>query len=156
MIVAGLDPGFSGAIAVINGYGDCETCDMPVTGEDKLRRISAPRVSEFLHSRDVEFAVIELVNPSPAFGCHGNFKFGGAFFDLLGVLDMLAIPFEPVRSPVWKKAMGVTKDKNTSRRRATELFPRAYQQFERAKDDGRAEAALLAAWWLQRAKSEAA
>lgn len=155
MIIAGVDPGMSGAVAVINDFTDCEATDMPVHGSDKLKRVNVVRLSEFLSSRDVEFAVVEEVNANPKFGLT-NFRFGGAFFDVLAVLDMLAIPFTTVKPAEWKKAMRVTADKLTSRRKATELLPNAYRQFEMVKDSGKAEAALLALWWLRRHEREAA
>jgi hypothetical protein len=49
----------------------------------------------------------------------------------------------------WKKALGLSADKGASRRRAIELWPERAQWFARVKDDGRAEAALIAYWWLQ-------
>lgn len=150
MIIAGVDPGLSGAVTVINDFTDCEAMDMPAHGVDKLKRVNAPRLAEFLQSRDVEFAVVEEVNANPKFGCLNNFRFGGAFFDILAVLDMLSIPFTTVKPAAWKKAMGVTADKLTSRRKATELLPNAYRQFELVKDSGKAEAALLALWWLHK------
>jgi hypothetical protein len=150
VIVAGIDPGIEGGIAVVNGFTDCETMDMPIHDVGELKRINAPRLSEFLSSRDVEFAVVERVHGRGIWGAPKNFRFGGAFFDVLAVLDMLAIPFTTVPPKEWQEAMGVTADKLTSRRRATEMLPRAYQQFELVKDAGKAEAALLALWWLYR------
>ena len=52
---------------------------------------------------------------------------------------------EPVKPPVWKRAMGLTgKDKEWSRLMAQRLWPNA--PLCRKKDDGRAEAMLLAEW----------
>ena len=42
--------------------------------------------------------------------------------------------------------MGVTKDKDSSRARALELWPERAELFKRKKDADRAEAALLAEW----------
>ena len=47
-------------------------------------------------------------------------------------------------------ALGLSADKGVSRRRAIELWPDHRKAFERVKDDGRAEAALLAWWWWKR------
>jgi len=45
---------------------------------------------------------------------------------------------------VWKAHMGVTHDKETSLKKARELWPESAHFFKRQKDHGRAEAALLA------------
>jgi hypothetical protein len=46
----------------------------------------------------------------------------------------------------WKRALGLGADKGDSRRRAMETWPYMASKFARVKDDGRAEAALIA-WW---------
>jgi crossover junction endodeoxyribonuclease RuvC len=156
MIISGIHPGFSGAVAVTNEYGEVETCDMPIIGDGTQKMINAPRLVEFLTSRDVEFAVVEEVCAIPKCGAGGMFRFGGAYYGVLVALQLSCIPYVTVRPAKWKKDMGLGKDKNDSRRKATERFPKSYQQFERVKDDGRAEAALLAVWWLDRSAKEAA
>jgi crossover junction endodeoxyribonuclease RuvC len=45
---------------------------------------------------------------------------------------------------VWKRALGVKGDKDVSRQRASALLPRHSGLWLRKKDDGRAEAALIA------------
>jgi hypothetical protein len=47
----------------------------------------------------------------------------------------------------WKKLMGVTADKNTSRQLAINLWPDQAHLFARVKDVDRAEAALIAEWY---------
>ncbi|MFS9669006.1 hypothetical protein, partial [Klebsiella pneumoniae] len=54
----------------------------------------------------------------------------------------------PVKPTVWKSSLQVPRDKNQARARATQLFPSAAAQVARVKDDGRAEAALIAFWGL--------
>jgi len=156
MIIGGIDPGFSGAIAVINDFDLCETCDMPTIGDGSQKMINAPRLVQFLKERDVEFVVVEEVTAIPGCGAGGMFRFGGAYYAALAALQLACIPYATVRPHKWKKDMGLSKDKLTSRRKATERFPSAYQQFERVKDDGRAEAALLALWWLDGRQRSAA
>jgi hypothetical protein len=45
--------------------------------------------------------------------------------------------------------MGVTGGKDGARARAMELFSHNVDYFKRKKDDGRADAALIAAWGLR-------
>ena len=60
----------------------------------------------------------------------------------LGILAALALPHSRVRPQVWKKALGLSKDKEAARLRAMQLFPGAELRLK--KHHGRAEALLLA------------
>jgi hypothetical protein len=60
----------------------------------------------------------------------------------LGALAALHMPHTRVRPQVWKKALGLGRDKEQARLRATQLFPAA--DLRHKKDHGRAEALLLA------------
>jgi hypothetical protein len=44
--------------------------------------------------------------------------------------------------------VGRAAGKDASRMRAMELFPSKAELFKRAKDDGRADAALIAYWYI--------
>jgi crossover junction endodeoxyribonuclease RuvC len=54
-----------------------------------------------------------------------------------------------VRPQQWTKDLGVGADKGAHREAAMRLYPGDAEQFMRVKDDGRADAALLAHWWLR-------
>ena len=55
-----------------------------------------------------------------------------------------------------RRSLGLPSDKELSRRRAIETWPGSAGMFARKKDDGRAEAALLALWGQRRAAGVAA
>jgi crossover junction endodeoxyribonuclease RuvC len=63
---------------------------------------------------------------------------------LEGVLAGLNIATITIAPQVWRKVAKVRGGKDASRMRACELFPRDAALFARVKDDGRAEAALIA------------
>ena len=65
-----------------------------------------------------------------------------------GVLAALRVPYESIAPSAWKAQMGIPKGatKDVSRARALALFPALAEQLARKKDDGRAEALLLAEW----------
>jgi len=155
MIVCAIDPGLSGALAVLNDTSDLETIAMPTMGEGTKRIVDGGRIARFLADHDVEFAIVELASSmAPKVrgrvqGVASSFKFGTAFGQVIGVLQSCMVPHKFVTPAKWKKEMGLSRDKSLSRRRAIELLPQAAKQFERVKDEGRAEAALLALWWLQ-------
>ena len=66
---------------------------------------------------------------------------------VLGVLAALAIPCTLVTPGVWKRHHGlIGGDKSESRAKAIALWPGHADLFKRRKDDGRAEAALVAVY----------
>jgi crossover junction endodeoxyribonuclease RuvC len=74
------------------------------------------------------------------------FNFGMNFGTIKGVCGGLRIPFSLVTPGKWKRDLGLKADKDQARARAAQLWPGAAAHFARKKDDGRAEAALIALW----------
>lgn len=139
----GVDPGASGAIAVVRADGRLvEVLDMP----HHDGHVSAALVADFItaHNEPDAEAWVEQVHAMPKQGVSSSFKFGAAYGVVLGVLGGLRIPVHLITPARWKRAAGLTSDKGLSRRRAIELWPEHSALFARVKDDGRAEAALLA------------
>jgi Holliday junction resolvasome RuvABC endonuclease subunit len=150
-LTIGIDPGQSGAIAIVTHDGGLfRVLDMPVVDKD----VNPSLVAEALRVPDSETwemrVVIENVHSMPKQGVASSFKFGKSFGIVLGVVAALGCPVELVTPTTWKRAMKVTADKETSRRRAIDLWPGQAQLFARKKDNGRAEAALIARWAVER------
>lgn len=147
-LTIGIDPGQTGAIAAVNQIGDLfDAWDMPVIDKDVNPALVADLIKQVCN---VERVVVENVHSMPKQGVASSFKFGKSFGIVLGVVAALGCPVELVTPTTWKRAMKVTADKETSRRRAIELWPGQAQLFARKKDNGRAEAALLARWAVER------
>jgi crossover junction endodeoxyribonuclease RuvC len=91
-------------------------------------------------------ALIEKVSAMPGNGVSSMFSFGRAAGIVEGVLAGLSVPFELIPPATWIKSMRTFGGKDGSRQRAQELFPDYAHLFARKKDDGRAEAALLACY----------
>jgi crossover junction endodeoxyribonuclease RuvC len=146
MVVAGIDPGLSGALAVLNEDDLCESVHMPRMGD----MVDGGALARWLGDRDVELAILESANAWPGQGVAGMFKYGRSFGQVLGVLQASLIPYLLVTPAKWKRDMHLSSDKEASRRRAIELLPRAAGegQFSLKKDEARAEAALIAWWYL--------
>jgi crossover junction endodeoxyribonuclease RuvC len=89
---------------------------------------------------------LELVGTRPGEGAVGAFDFGRTYGLLLGVCAAHFLTVEHVTPASWKTAMKVKGDKDVSRQRASALFPAQSGLFARVKDDGRAEAALIAVY----------
>jgi crossover junction endodeoxyribonuclease RuvC len=84
----------------------------------------------------------------PGQGVASMFAFGKAFGITIGVVSTLGIPSTLVSPVTWKKAMKVP-GKDAARARASQIMPAAAHHWPRVKDDGRAEAALLATYGLR-------
>jgi crossover junction endodeoxyribonuclease RuvC len=90
---------------------------------------------------DIEFC-IEQVSARPGQGTVSMFTFGGAYMAAIAIAQRSYRPTTMVTPQKWKKAMGLSKDKNLSLDMARELWPEA--PLKRKKDNGRAEALLIA------------
>lgn len=155
-IILGVDPGATGALAAINAStGDLIWIeDMPMLD----RTVSGPLVADLLRNEDIVAAWIEHVWAMSPMGASASFSFGHGTGVITGVLAALDAPTRLVKPAVWKKAVGLGRDKDASRAAAVGLWPASSALFARKKDDGRAEAALIArhGWLTHRHGSAAA
>lgn len=151
-LTIGIDPGLSGAIAVLGSTGELERVDdLPVIRDHSLAWISGGVLQSFLidsqRGRPAR-AIVERVSAMPKQGVASAFQFGVGFGSVLSVLQARHIAIEFVTPAVWKRELGLSKDKRASLDRARLLFPTA--ELDLAKHDGRAEALLLAYWSVAR------
>lgn len=147
-MILGVDPGMTGALALIDNDGSLrQVFDMPVVGKD----ISATMIAAILkpYVSILRVAVVEQVASMPGQGVHSVFKFGMGYGKVLGVLGTLEIPIVDVTPAHWKREMHLGKDKDLSRELAVKTWPKSSELFKLKKNADRAEAALLSLWWLQ-------
>lgn len=152
-VVFGIDPGLSGAVAVLHDGQYIDVIDIPTCGRGKAARqnVNSAELADYFR-RHIEMlpgaqigAVLELVGAMPMQGRSSGFRFGQSYGAVQGVLGALRIPFELVTPAVWKRHYGlIGAPKESSRGIAIERFPMA--PLSRKRDHGRAEAILLAAW----------
>lgn len=142
MIYVGIDPGKSGALAVISDDGSVSVVPFdPGTYKATLRYAAGPTR-----------AVLEHVTAMPKQGVTGMFNFGENFGYIKGLLEANEIPYELVRPQKWKKEFGIS-DKNASIEVCKRLFPYVcLRRTERCRkdDDGLAEALLMAEYARRR------
>lgn len=140
MYFIGIDPGKSGAIAVIDHEGRvCRTCVF----DEREYRIALMECSDTPGSK----AVLEHVGAMPGQGSVSMFNFGSNFGFIRGLLTAYEIPYELVRPQKWKRMFSCTSDKNTSVDVAQRLFPDVdLRRTPRCSKphDGIAEALLMA------------
>lgn len=145
--IIGIDPGLTGAIACLHADTGALIWveDMPVID----KRINAAALGDLLDPEVGAMVVVEAVHAMPKQGVSSSFNFGHSLGVIHGVIGALALPQCNVTPQEWKKhhrLIGTTK--GASRQRATELYPAHASLFARVKDDGRAEAVLIARWWI--------
>jgi crossover junction endodeoxyribonuclease RuvC len=152
MIVIGIDPGLTGALACVSSTGEVRVIDLPVnekTGFVKKQiDCTALRDIILINFRiNKLFAVVEAVHAMPTQGVSTVFSLGDTLGVIRSVLACLNIETIFVPPATWKKAMGVSKDKKQSIELAKQLHPNASKFLTRLKDHNRAEAILLAQYY---------
>lgn len=151
--VIGIDPGASGAVAILQKDGvfvhvfDMPAVEVKIGGKSK-RRVSPEMLAAELklYADQGATAWVEHVSAMPGQGVSSMFAFGESFGLARGVLAGLRVPTYTVPPAVWKRAMQLNSGKDGSRAKAAQLWPEQAGEFKRVKDDGRAEAALIAEW----------
>lgn len=145
-LTLGIDPGLSGAIAMLDCDGKARFVrDLPVIRDKSLAWIDGGELqSLILNERSGQpiTAMIERVSAMPKQGVSSSFQFGVGFGSVLGLLQAMHIPIEFITPGTWKKSYGLDSDKKAALHKARLLYPE--MELHLAKHDGRAEALLIA------------
>jgi crossover junction endodeoxyribonuclease RuvC len=157
-VTIGIDPGNTGAIAVIYPNG-VVMHDTPVEIATKGKKSSisalpsemAAILADVVDQCSSEgwglHVAIEKVGAMPGQGVTSMFNFGKGFGMWLGILAALRIPYTLVTPQAWKKEiMKGVSDKDAARGVGCRLFPAVARELARKKDIGRADALLIAEW----------
>jgi crossover junction endodeoxyribonuclease RuvC len=152
MIVLGIDPGLDGALVWLDiKSGNVVAVDMPTLstkkGKKVHREIDAQQLADAVRCCKCQHAVVEKVHAMPKQGVTSVFSFGRSAGIIEGVLAALEIPRTYVTPAQWTREVRTMPGKDGSRKRAQELVPAFSHLFSRVKDDGRADAMLIAYWW---------
>jgi crossover junction endodeoxyribonuclease RuvC len=146
----GIDVGLNGAIALVQDGDLIGVVDMPTVTLDRngkaKRQVSVPELVDIIKQFDPNEAYVEKVFAMAGQGVTSVFSFGRSLGVVEGVLTTLKIKTTLMTPQTWQKGLGMTGGKDGSRARAMELFPEQTALFKRVKDDGRADAALIALW----------
>lgn len=149
--VLGVDIGVSGAIALVREDGDLiDVWEMPCLrdGPKNRRTINAPLLAELVYHSHAARAFVEAVGPRPAEGPVGAFAFGDSKGVVRGVLAAAGIPTIFIQPAQWKRAVNIPPGKagakDAARSQAIGRWPKKADCFKFIKDDGKAEAALIA------------
>lgn len=149
MIILGIDPGMTGAVAWWRDGRVYKVEDLPTieiaVGKGKRKQLQPSILGDMLFDGPpIDHVYLEHVQSMPGEGAVGAFSFGRGFGQIEGVIACSKTPYTLVRPAKWKAALGVPADKGGARALACRLCPDLAAMFARVKDDGRAEAALIA------------
>lgn len=158
-VTFGVDPGLSGAVAVLLDGEPGPILDMPTFHNGTANEVDAAKLATFI--REVRaghpgayFSVcIERVRAMPdrsggavrKMGAQSSFNFGDGFGQVKAVFRVLGMHPVLVEAQTWKHYYGLRgAEKDASRELAIKRFPSSADRLARKKDHGRSEAMLIA------------
>jgi len=145
MIYIGIDPGKSGAIAIIDEVGITVDPFDEIIYRDRLGLIG-----ERIENGERAVCALEKVGARPMQGVSSTFEFGRNAGFIEGLLVANEIPYALVTPQRWKKEFALLKrDKDASIAEARRLFPSVSllpTERSRKDNDGMAESLLIAEW----------
>jgi hypothetical protein len=154
MIFVGIDPGLTGAVAAI-GCNGARVADIPtleIPGSGRTKRVVhgyelARLIRQLVPAGEVAIVVLEDVHAmsSSISGSGANTSLMHSKGVIEGVLSVLRLEVRMVNTRKWKGLFGLDADKSKALAIARNLYPEiAETHLARKKDDGRADALLMA------------
>ena len=154
MKIFGIDPGLSGAIAILKDNKVLNIFEMPVMSEGKKnkRQLNSALLANLIKQNiidDEEVAiVVEQVNAMPGQGVTSMFNFGQTFGAIKGICATLELPIYFVRPSKWKKHFElINSSKDSSRTKAIEMYPSLSKDLAKKKDVNKSDAILIARFY---------
>ena len=156
MKIIGIDPGLSGAIAVMHDKKLINMYDMPVMAEGKKnkRQLNSSQlvniIKENINEDEEAIVVVEQVNAMPGQGVTSMFNFGQTFGAIKGVCAALKLPIFFVRPSKWKKHFElINSSKDSSRTKVIEMYPTLSGQLAKKRDVNKSDAILIAKFYFE-------
>ncbi len=156
MRIIGIDPGLSGAIAIMDNKKVLRIFDTPVMAEGKKNKRqlnSALLVSllrENISNSEETAVVVEQVNAMPGQGVTSMFNFGQTFGAIKGICAALNLPIFFVRPSKWKRHFElINSSKDSSRTKVIEMYPELSNQLSKKKDVNKSDAILIARFFCE-------
>ena len=154
MKIIGVDPGLSGAIAILEDKKVSSIIDMPVMAEGKKnkRQLNSAQlvniIKENTNPKEDIAVVVEQVNAMPGQGVTSMFNFGQTFGAIKGICAALSLPIFFVRPSKWKKHFNlINASKDSSRTKVIEMYPSLSSQLAKKKDVNKSDAVLIARFY---------
>ena len=154
MKILGIDPGLSGAIAILENKKVLTLFDMPVMSEGKKnkKQLNSAQLVKIIQENTLKeediSVVVEQVNAMPGQGVTSMFNFGQTFGAIKGVCAALNLPIFFVRPSKWKKYFElINSSKDSSRTKVIEMYPSLSNQLTKKKDVNKSDAILIARYY---------
>ena len=156
MKIIGIDPGLSGAIAVLENNQVLNIFEIPVMSEGKKNKkqlnsaLLVNLLKENINKEEEVAVVVEQVNAMPGQGVTSMFNFVQTFGALKGICAALELPIFFVRPSKWKKHFElINSSKDASRTKAIEMYPKLSNQLSKKKDVNKSDAILIARFFSE-------
>ena len=156
MKIIGIDPGLSGAVAILENNSVLNIFDIPVMSEGKKnkRQLNSALLVSLLKDNIVDneevVVVVEQVNAMPGQGVTSMFNFGQTFGAIKGICAALDLPIFFIRPSKWKKHFElINASKDSSRTKVIEMYPKLSSQLAKKKDVNKSDAILIARFFSE-------
>ena len=154
MIIIGIDPGLSGAVAILDDLKIFDIFDMPIMPEGKKNKnqLNSAQlvniINEHVLKKEDTFVIVEQVSAMPGQGVTSMFNFGQTFGSIKGICAALKLPIFYVRPAKWKKHFElINSSKDASRTKVIEMYPSISSRLTKKKDVNKADAILIARYF---------
>ena len=153
MLIIGIDPGITGAICFFENGEVKDVIDMPTMAEGKKnkKQINGSQIFNEISKRIKDHetvninVIIEQVSAMPGQGVTSMFNFGQSFGVIKGICAAMQLPIFFVRPAKWKKHFDlINAQKDSSRTKVIEMFPKISSILSKKKDANKADAILIA------------
>ena len=157
MLIIGIDPGITGAISFFNDGELKDVIDMPTmaSGNKNKKQINGSQIYNEISSRIAGYksdkinVIVEQVSAMPGQGVTSMFNFGQSFGVIKGVCAAMQLPIYFVRPTKWKKHFDlINSQKDASRVKVIEMFPKFSPILSRKKDSNKSDAILIANYYI--------
>ena len=164
--ILGIDPGLSGGWSVVShdgrlmGTGGFPVHTVKKNGKPSVQ-LDGRALADLLNTTCATHAFVEAVSSRPRQA--GQFQFGVNCGLIHGILHANSVELKMVAPATWKSVYGIKREENETksekktqaREVAASLYPNQAERFKRVKDDGAAEATLIALYGLYVLQREA-
>ena len=156
MRIIGIDPGLSGAVAILDDLKIFNMFDMPIMSEGKKNKnqLNSAELVNIIKSNiltnENTSVIVEQVSAMPGQGVTSMFNFGQTFGAIKGICASLNLPIFYVRQAKWKKHFDlINSSKDASRTKVIEMYPSISSRLSKKKDVNKADAILIARYFKE-------
>jgi len=157
MLIAGIDPGANGAIAILDSKNPDSVALLD------LKKTTINNIHNWLHSQ-LRFRGSEIwiedIHSMYGMSAKSNFSFGRNLGSILAITELLkGIPPKTVTPKVWQKYVGVTAKGKAIKKQVAKIAQYLYPQAELHGKrggllDGRSDALMIAYYGLHNLKEK--